>query len=50
MAEEVANVARRINSTVEEGKDSLGKIQKRLWKMDEWVTFGKNESNFSAIS
>lgn len=28
MAEEVANVARRINATVEEGKDSLGKNQK----------------------
>lgn len=26
MAEEVANVARRVNATVEEGKDSLGKI------------------------
>lgn len=25
MAEAVANVARRINATVEEGKDSLGK-------------------------
>lgn len=27
MAEEVANVARRVNATVEEGKDSLGKIK-----------------------
>lgn len=26
MAEEVANVARRVNATVEEGKDSLGKL------------------------
>lgn len=26
MAESVANVARRVNLTVEEGKDSLGKI------------------------
>lgn len=26
MAEAVANVARRINATVEEGRDNLGKI------------------------
>lgn len=35
MAEEVANVARRVNATVEEGKDTLGKnLDKNLYFPD----------------
>lgn len=51
MAEEVANVARRVNATVEEGKDSLGKIKTSTASLEiKWMgsllTSVKRESNF----
>lgn len=39
MAEEVANVARRVNATVEEGKDTLGKnLVKNLYFPDSTLS------------